>query len=150
MLESNLRRLLSSKSICVASQATPQVPALQQRASCQSAMRQTANGLPGHQAPCCLKGIVHKGEPRAIYRSFAGVETYISQPAAGTENGHILLYFPDLWGMFLNGLLVMDAFADAGYLVLGLDYFRGVRCACLDPITYKEHIREFQTGNMQC
>lgn len=30
--------------------------------------------------------------------------------------------------MFPNGLLIMDAFADAGYLVLGIDYFRG------DPI----------------
>lgn len=27
--------------------------------------------------------------------------------------------------MFNNGLLVMDAFADEGFLVLGLDYFRG-------------------------
>lgn len=27
--------------------------------------------------------------------------------------------------MFKNGMLVMDGFADAGYLVLGLDYFRG-------------------------
>lgn len=30
-----------------------------------------------------------------------------------------------VWGMFNNGLLVMDAFADAGYLTVGLDYFRG-------------------------
>lgn len=36
-----------------------------------------------------------------------------------------LLYFPDVWGFFNNGFLVMDAFAQAGYLVLGLDYFRG-------------------------
>jgi hypothetical protein len=28
--------------------------------------------------------------------------------------------------MFPNGLLVMDAFAEAGFLTLGLDYFRGV------------------------
>lgn len=27
--------------------------------------------------------------------------------------------------MFSNGLLIMDAFADSGYTVLGLDYFRG-------------------------
>jgi hypothetical protein len=36
------------------------------------------------------------------------------------------LYFPDVFGFFPNGLLVMDGFADAGYTVLGLDYFRGV------------------------
>lgn len=56
----------------------------------------------------------------------AGVETYVVKPRVDITNGHILLYFPDVWGMFPNGLLVMDAFADAGYLVLGLDYFRGV------------------------
>jgi hypothetical protein len=37
--------------------------------------------------------------------------------------------------MFPNGLLVMDAFADAGYLVLGLDYFRGVNNTRLTPST---------------
>ena len=26
-----------------------------------------------------------------------------------------------------NGFLIMDGFADAGFLTLGLDYFRGVR-----------------------
>ncbi|OJJ61882.1 hypothetical protein ASPSYDRAFT_75877 [Aspergillus sydowii CBS 593.65] len=73
--------------------------------------------------PCCLKGSLHEGNSRGRFVSIAGIETYISDPAS--PNGHILLYFPDVWGMFPNGLLVMDAFADAGYLVLGLDYFRG-------------------------
>ncbi|KAF9886282.1 hypothetical protein FE257_011895 [Aspergillus nanangensis] len=75
--------------------------------------------------PCCMKGTLHTGTPRGEYVDIAGVETYISQPPTTTANGHILLYFPDVWGIFTNGLLVMDAFADAGYLVLGLDYFRG-------------------------
>jgi len=73
---------------------------------------------------CCLEGTIHKGESRGQYVEVAGVETYISKPQ--TPNGNILLYFPDVWGMFPNGLLIMDGFADAGYLVLGLDYFRGV------------------------
>lgn len=75
---------------------------------------------------CCLKGTVHEGEARGSWETIAEVETYIARPSEGQENGNILLYFPDVWGMFPNGLLVMDAFADAGYLVLGLDYFRGV------------------------
>lgn len=75
---------------------------------------------------CCLKGTIHKGESRGTWETIAGVETYISQPPQGKANGHVLLYFPDVWGMFPNGLLIMDAFADAGYQVLGLDYFRGV------------------------
>ncbi|KAB8263541.1 hypothetical protein BDV32DRAFT_161729 [Aspergillus pseudonomiae] len=74
--------------------------------------------------PCCLKGTLHEGSARGCFITVAGVETYISKPL-GNANGRILLYFPDVWGMFPNGLLVMDAFADAGYLVLGLDYFRG-------------------------
>jgi dienelactone hydrolase len=75
---------------------------------------------------CCLKGTIHKGESRGSWTEVAGVETYIATPPAEKANGNILLYFPDVWGMFPNGLLVMDAFADAGYLTLGLDYFRGV------------------------
>ncbi|RMZ71808.1 short-chain dehydrogenase reductase sdr [Pyrenophora seminiperda CCB06] len=76
---------------------------------------------------CCLKGTLHKGEGRGKWETIANVETYISVPPPNGKkaNGNVLLYFPDVWGMFPNGLLVMDAFADAGYTVLGLDYFRG-------------------------
>lgn len=75
---------------------------------------------------CCLKGTIHEGEAQGTWDVIEGVETYIATPPNDKANGHILLYFPDVWGLFLNGLLVMDAFADAGYLTLGLDYFRGV------------------------
>ncbi|OAG08585.1 NAD(P)-binding protein [Paraphaeosphaeria sporulosa] len=74
---------------------------------------------------CCLKGTIHRGDPRGTWETIADVETYISVPPKSKANGNVLLYFPDVWGMFPNGLLVMDAFADAGYIVLGLDYFRG-------------------------
>lgn len=75
---------------------------------------------------CCLYGSLHQGHPRGIFAPVAGVDTYVSLPDPAKANGNIVLYFPDVWGMFTNGLLVMDAFADAGYLVLGVDYFRGV------------------------
>jgi hypothetical protein len=75
---------------------------------------------------CCLTGSLHQGEPRGKFANVADVETYIVQPPEGKANGHILLYFPDVWGMFNNGQLIMDGFADNGFLVLGLDYFRGV------------------------
>lgn len=92
---------------------------------------------------CCMKGSIHEGEPRGSYTTIAGVETYIVTPPAGRANNHILLYFPDVWGLFNNGLLVMDGFADAGYLTLGLDYFRGVsRRTTLDnDMTYIKSIR---------
>ncbi|KAF9630221.1 hypothetical protein BFW01_g402 [Lasiodiplodia theobromae] len=75
---------------------------------------------------CCLEGTLHNGEPRGTFTQIADVETYVATPPPGKSNGNIVLYFPDVWGMFPNGLLVMDGFADAGYLTLGLDYFRGV------------------------
>lgn len=76
---------------------------------------------------CRLKGTLHKGESRGRWESIAGVETYITYPPHGKANGHVLIYFPDVWGVFPNGLLVMDAFADAEFEVLGLDNFCGVR-----------------------
>ena len=85
------------------------------------------NYLAQPSGSCCLKGTIHEGESRGSWETIADVVTYISKPKPVEDNGNILLYFPDVWGMFPNGLLVMDAFADAGYLVLGLDYFRGVR-----------------------
>lgn len=74
---------------------------------------------------CCLKGSLHSGEPRGTFEVIADVDTYICKPKDGVGNGNIMLYFPDVWGMFKNGLLIMDGFADAGYTVLGLDYFNG-------------------------
>jgi hypothetical protein len=93
---------------------------------------------------CCLTGTLHKGEGRGRWETITDVETYISTPPQDKSNGHVMLYFPDVWGMFSNGLLVMDAFADAGFTVLGLDYFRGVSsqspfsldhtaCGCRNP-----------------
>jgi hypothetical protein len=76
--------------------------------------------------PCCLKGKIQEGEPLGRLTTISGIETYISTPPEGKVNGHIVLYFPDVWGLFNNGRLIMDGFAEAGYLVLGLDYFRGV------------------------
>jgi len=74
---------------------------------------------------CCLQGNIHEGEPRGSYVSICDVETYVSRPEKGKANGHIVLYFPDVYGLFNNGLLIMDGFAEAGYLAVGLDYFRG-------------------------
>jgi len=73
---------------------------------------------------CCLTGSLHDGTPQGTFETLATVETYVSRPPPGNDNGNVVLYFPDVWGMFTNGLLVMDAFASAGYVVLGLDYFR--------------------------
>jgi dienelactone hydrolase len=74
---------------------------------------------------CCLTGHLHDGEPRGTVEKVGGLDTYISRPAEGKATGHVLLYFPDVWGFFKNGFLVMDSFADAGFTVFGIDYFEG-------------------------
>lgn len=60
-------------------------------------------------------------------QQIGGVETYISPPSLSNANGNVLLFFADAFGLCAKNFLVMDAFATRGYLVLGVDYFMGVR-----------------------
>jgi dienelactone hydrolase len=87
-----------------------------------------------------LSGTLHEGEPRGKLETISGLETYVAIPKEGSANGNIVLYFPDVYGLFKNGQLIMDVFADAGYLAVGIDYFRGVsqdplRCLALLVVT---------------
>ena len=91
---------------------------------------------------CCLNGNLHEGEARGKMQTISGIETYVSTPASDKTNGNIVLYFPDVYGLFNNALLIMDAFADAGYLALGLDYFKGVRVP--DMLDSKTHCSRIQ------
>jgi dienelactone hydrolase len=75
---------------------------------------------------CCVKGVIYDGEPRGKFVSVGEIETYISEPEEGKANGNVLLYFSDIFGMGTTNTLIMDSYAGAGYLVLGLDYFRKV------------------------
>lgn len=96
-----------------------------------------ANHLLDHHRPsgdCCLKGHLHEGNPRGKFEKIADVDTYITAPQPGKSNGHILFYYADVYGMFINAQLVMDEFADAGYLVLGLDYFNNVPNLSLEKL----------------
>lgn len=79
--------------------------------------------------PCCWLGTIHHGSPRGAVETILDVPTYLARPAADRANGHVVLYFPDVWGLSTNAMLLMDGFADAGFLALGMDYFRG------DPIS---------------
>lgn len=77
---------------------------------------------------CCFRpGSQQVGTSRGTIRQIGGVDTYISTPdPSGITNGKVLLYFPDAFGLYKNACLMMDQFAAAGYLVLGVDYFNGV------------------------
>lgn len=89
-----------------------------------------ASYLAQPSGPCCWLGTIHHGTPRGAMDSILDVPTYIARPAADKANGHVVFYFPDIWGMSNNALLLMDGFADAGFLTLGMDYFRHVRLLC--------------------
>lgn len=87
--------------------------------------------------PCCWLGTIHKGTPHGRIETILDVPTYVATPspataeasASGSGSGgrRIVLYLPDVWGLSTNAQLLMDGFADAGFLTLGMDYFRGVR-----------------------
>jgi len=79
---------------------------------------------------CCFTGSLHEGTPRGEIQDIMDIPTYVSRPPEAKTNGNIALYFPDVWGLSNNAQLLIDGFAAAGYLVLGIDYFRGV-CARL-------------------
>ncbi|TDZ48278.1 Protein AIM2 [Colletotrichum trifolii] len=87
--------------------------------------------LAQHPGPCCFTGTIHEGNPAGKVEDIVGVPTYVVRPAdvGSSANGHVLLYFPDVWGLSVNAKLLMDGFAAAGYTALGMDYFRG------DPIS---------------
>lgn len=81
-------------------------------------------------SPCCFVGSIHEGTPLGVEEELLGVTTYVARPPSGVNaNGHVIFYFPDVWGLSNNAKLLMDAFASAGFVALGMDYFRG------DPIS---------------
>ena len=79
---------------------------------------------------CCLKGAIHNGEQKGRIEAINGVDTYIAEPNQDTANGNVILLFPDAFGLHINSFLMMDAFAECGYIVLGVDYFLGVSILC--------------------
>ncbi|OAA68281.1 dienelactone hydrolase [Niveomyces insectorum RCEF 264] len=75
---------------------------------------------------CCFVGAIHDGTPKGTEAELAGVPTYVARPPDGVPaNGHVVLYFPDVWGLSINAKLLIDGFAAAGFTALGMDYFRG-------------------------
>jgi hypothetical protein len=74
----------------------------------------------------CLSGNLHTGDTRGKVEVIEDAPTYITSPHPGKGNRNILFYYPDVHGFYNNAMLLMDAFADAGYTVFGIDYFRDV------------------------
>lgn len=83
---------------------------------------------------CCFRAPEgasrYAGSPRGSIRQIGGIDTYISTPpdsvTANRSDEKVLLYFPDAFGLYENAFLMMDSFAEKGWIVLGVDYFGGV------------------------
>ncbi|KAI0640321.1 Alpha/Beta hydrolase protein [Trametes polyzona] len=82
--------------------------------------------LAGPPGDCCRQTVQHVGEPKGTVETIAGVETYTARPPGGTIGNKIILFFADVFGpLYVNSKLLMDYWAENGFLVLGLDYFEG-------------------------
>ncbi|KAI0829107.1 alpha/beta-hydrolase [Trametes gibbosa] len=81
--------------------------------------------LAGPPGDCCFRTVQHAGTPRGRVETIAGVETYVARPAAGAAAAErVVLFFSDVFGaLYVNSQLIMDYWADHGYLVLAADYF---------------------------
>jgi dienelactone hydrolase len=82
---------------------------------------------------CCVtdRSSYHSDDFQSKLKQIGGIDTYVSPPGSSNANGNILLFFADAFGLCSKNYLVMDAFAARGYLVLGVDYFMGVRMRIL-------------------
>ncbi|KAF8186793.1 Alpha/Beta hydrolase protein [Pholiota molesta] len=87
----------------------------------------TSPAIAGPISDHCAQGVKHTGEAVGRVETIAGVETYISDPPAGTPGPKkVILYFADIFSpLFINAKLLQDYFASQGFYVLGLDYFFG-------------------------
>lgn len=90
----------------------------------------TSPTLAAAPGDCCLTSFKHIGTATGATTTFAGTNTYVSEPKeALTGPKKVILFFADVFGPFnLNNQLVQDHFARCGFTVLGPDYFFG------DPI----------------
>lgn len=57
---------------------------------------------------CCLRGTIHQGEAKGEIIKIADVDTYIATPSPKSANGNVVLYFPDVYGLFINGAFFMS------------------------------------------
>ncbi|KAI9069682.1 alpha/beta-hydrolase [Trametes sanguinea] len=88
--------------------------------------------LAGPPGECCRQTVHHVGAPRGALEVIGGVNTYVARPPAGDVD-RVILFFSDVYGaLYTNSQLLMDYWAENGYIVLALDYFEGDSKALLN------------------
>ena len=71
--------------------------------------------LAGPIGDCCVTGLQHEGEAVGKTIKIADVDTYVSEPPAGTTDTKVILYFSDVYGPFYpNAKLMQDYYASHG------------------------------------
>ncbi|KAL2204833.1 alpha/beta-hydrolase [Sarocladium strictum] len=78
-------------------------------------------------ADCCVVGVKHEGSPTGKPVRVAGRwDAYYSSPS-GAEAHHdvVLIYLPDILGIWQNSQLMADQFAMNGYHTLVIDLYNG-------------------------
>ncbi|KAJ6090276.1 Protein AIM2 [Penicillium sp. IBT 16267x] len=74
---------------------------------------------------CCVNGFKHEGTPVGEFKDFDGVKTYIGTPKNNKKPETAILYLSDVFGFFPNNQLLVDEFANNGYLTIFPDLFNG-------------------------
>ncbi|KZT54599.1 alpha/beta-hydrolase [Calocera cornea HHB12733] len=73
----------------------------------------------------CFQAVKHEGTPVGVWEEFGGVESYVGYPP-DKKSDKLLLFYCDVFGpRYLNNQLLIDFFAEQGYLTVAPDYFQG-------------------------
>jgi len=82
----------------------------------------------------CFEAVKHQGTAKGVTEEIGGATCYVSYPPDKATN-KILLFYCDVFGpWYLNNQLIMDFFAEKGYLVVAPDYFQGDKLEELNKV----------------
>jgi len=73
----------------------------------------------------CFQAVKHEGTAVGVTEVIGGAKCYVGYPP-DKKTDKIILFFADVYGpWYLNNQLLVDFFAEQGYLVVAVDYFQG-------------------------
>ncbi|KAJ5088746.1 hypothetical protein N7456_012362 [Penicillium angulare] len=101
---------------------------------------------------CCASGFKHEGTPVGKLETIDGVNTYIGTPSANKKADKAVLFLSDIFGLFNNNKLLVDEYANNGYLTVLPDLFREGQISTDDmdngKINIPEWIKGYQPDNV--
>ncbi|KAJ5733865.1 Dienelactone hydrolase [Penicillium malachiteum] len=101
---------------------------------------------------CCATGFKHEGTPVGELKTIDGVNTYIGTPKGNQKTDTAVLFLSDIFGLFNNNKLLVDEFANNGYLTVLPDLFRGGQLTTDDMesgrVNIGEWLKDYQPPNV--